>query len=493
MAKTGKPAKRKWGSKTNLHHRAYRFRIIEDADQAAAFARIAGCCRMVYNLGLEQRRTFWRSYCATTGHAIRARDQRDELVELKTEARFLAEVPAHCLQQALVDLDAAFQRFFAGIAGYPTPRRRFENDSFRFPDAAQITWDEANGLLYLPKFGMKGSPCGPLKLFAHRKIKGRLRHVTIIRDGLHWYASIAVGFRKKKRKDAVRDRIAVGEALRIQGIDRGVAVPVACAEPVVFVPDAPKGGGSEAAPAAMATQLLGAAVEDEAARRRTKRLARDLSRKKRGSQNRLKAKKRLASHKARLARRRKDMMRKLAAAIMAGCDIVVFEALRLKSMTASAKGTLESPGTNVRQKAGLNREMRDRGLGMFVRFCEEIAAREGKRVLFVPAPNTSRECAACHHVDGESRDARVFVCTACGHADHADINAAQIVRHRAADQIAALVQQIMDEINFAGGTPAPVCGGLGVARPAKQKDRIARPVKRSSIHRLGGASASAAH
>lgn len=243
----------------------------------------------------------------------------------------------------------------------------------------------------------------------------------------------------------------------------------------------------------IASQLLGEAVEDERARRQTKRLAKKLARKKKGSKNRLKAKRRLASHKARLARRRKDLLRKLAAAIMAGCDIVVFEALRLKAMTASAKGTVEEPGRNVRQKAGLNREMHDRGLGMLVRFCEEIAAREGKRVLFVPAPNTSRECASCHHVDGDSRDARVFVCTACGHEDHADINAATVVRHRAAAEIAALVQQIMDETNFAGGTPVPVCGGLGVARPAKQKDRVARPVKRSASHRLGGAPASAAH
>ena len=493
MAKAKKPARRGHGSTESLHHRAYRFRIVETPEQAASFARIAGCCRLVYNLALEQRRDHGRRYRIATGFWIGSVGQRNELPALKEVAGFLAEAPSHCLQQALIDLHKAFVNFFDGRAAYPKPRRRFENDSFRFPDAKQITWDAANGLLYLPKFGMRKTDAGPLRLVAHRKIKGRIRHVTIIRDGLHWYASIAVGFRKKKRKDAVRDRLLAGDPLRVQGIDRGVAVPVASAAPVSLVPDSPKGSGSKAAPAAIVAQLLGAAVETEAERRKTKRLAKRLSRKKKGSKNRLKAKKRLASHKARLARRRKDLLRKLAAAIMAGCDIVVFEALRLKAMTASAKGTVEEPGRNVRQRAGLNREMRDRGLGMFVRFCEEIAAREGKRVLFVPAPNTSRECAACHTIDGESRDARVFVCTCCGHEDHADINAATVVRHRAAAEIAALVQSIMDETHSAGGTPAPVCGGLGVARPAKQKDRVARPVKRSSGHRLGSASAPAAH
>src|SRR5690606_14465195 len=133
--------------------KALRVRLYPTAEQAVAFARIAGCCRLVYNLGLEQRTHFWRQHKRVTGRAISWISQKRELVELKAEAPFLKEVPAHCLQAALADLDRAYGNFFAGIAGYPRPRRRYENDSFTFTDPAQIRVDRRNRLLILPKFG----------------------------------------------------------------------------------------------------------------------------------------------------------------------------------------------------------------------------------------------------------------------------------------------------------------------------------------------------
>jgi putative transposase len=122
--------------------KAYRFRIYPTAEQEAMFRRISGCCRLVYNLGLEQRRTFWRQYRITQGRHISCAGQRREIKDLKGEAAFLKEVPAHCLQMALVDLDSAFQRFFAGTGGYPRPRRRLRNDSFpsRIRNRSGWTW-----------------------------------------------------------------------------------------------------------------------------------------------------------------------------------------------------------------------------------------------------------------------------------------------------------------------------------------------------------------
>lgn len=111
-------------------------------------------------------------------------------------------------------------------------------------------------------------------------------------------------------------------------------------------------------------------------------------------------------------------------------------------MTASAKGPLAEPGTNVAQKAGLNRGILDKGWGMLVVFLQDIAARDGKRIVFVNPMNTSRECAACGVIDGASRDAQVFACTACGHEDHADLNAVRVLVLRASDQIAARVAEL---------------------------------------------------
>ena len=101
------------------------------------------------------------------------------------------------------------------------------------------------------------------------------------------------------------------------------------------------------------------------------------------------------------------------------------EDLRIRSMTRSAKGTAGAPGQNVRQKAGLNREIMRSGWGLLVRRLEDKAP---DRVEKINPAFTSQRCSACRHVDAKSRESQArFVCTACGFADHADVNAARNV------------------------------------------------------------------
>lgn len=66
------------------------------------------------------------------------------------------------------------------------------------------------------------------------------------------------------------------------------------------------------------------------------------------------------------------------------------------------------------------------------RFIEYKAALEGIPVIIVPAVNTSRECSVCGYVDKENRKTQeVFECLHCGHKEHADLNAAKVIRSRA--------------------------------------------------------------
>ena len=90
---------------------AYRYRIYPDEAQQLLLRRTFGCCRLVYNLALQQRRDFGRK-----GRSIRYNSAANELKALKIDAAFLKETPHHCLQQALRDLDDGFQRFFVGLA-----------------------------------------------------------------------------------------------------------------------------------------------------------------------------------------------------------------------------------------------------------------------------------------------------------------------------------------------------------------------------------------
>ena len=107
------------------------------------------------------------------------------------------------------------------------------------------------------------------------------------------------------------------------------------------------------------------------------------------------------------------------------------EALETKGMTGSAKGTRQSPGSNVRQKAGLNREILATGWGRL----SQMLAYKAPRILEVNPAFTSQTCPECDAVDAASREGRKFQCVACGHADHADVNAARNIRRRGLAQL----------------------------------------------------------
>lgn len=392
--------------------KAFRVRIYPTPEQEVALARIAGCCRLVYNLGLEQRSSFWRQHKANTGRSISWISQKRELTALKEAAPFLAEAPAHCLQSALADLDRAYGNFFAGHAGYPRPRKRFDNDSFTFPDPNQIRIDRSAGLLVLPKFGRTKKDAGPLRVVLHRPIPGRVRRVTISRDGSHWYASILTRTGLRAGKNASTDEIPI-EAGDVIALDRGTVEPVATSD----------------------GRFFGHEIETEKLRRKTRRLQKDLSRTQRGSNRRRKALKRLRTHKARLARRRRDVLHKISSDLARNYRVVVLEDLRIQNMTASARGTVEAPGRNIAQKAGLNRAILDKGWGELDRQLAYKLAWAGGRLIKVDPRNTSRTCGCCGHVDAESRISRDrFLCRSCGYEEHADTNAAhEILRRGLAD------------------------------------------------------------
>ena len=118
-------------------------------------------------------------------------------------------------------------------------------------------------------------------------------------------------------------------------------------------------------------------------------------------------------------------------------------------MTRSAKGTRENPGRSVRQKAGLNREILRSAWGLLVRRLEEKAPG---RVEKIKPHYTSQRCSACGQVDGNSRESQArFVCTACGYACHADVNAA---------------------INIAAGHAVTARGGFRDAGPANREPQL---------------------
>jgi len=90
---------------------------------------------------------------------------------------------------------------------------------------------------------------------------------------------------------------------------------------------------------------------------------------------------------------------------------------RSRNMTRSAKGR------NVRQKAGLNREIMRSGWGLLVKRLED---KVPGRVEKINPAYTSQRCSACGHIAAESRKSQaLFCCVACTYTGNADVNAAK--------------------------------------------------------------------
>jgi transposase len=155
---------------------------------------------------------------------------------------------------------------------------------------------------------------------------------------------------------------------------------------------------------------------------RLHRLQRKLAKAKRGSNRRGRVKTAIAELMARATDRRKDFVEKTSTRLARTFDVIGVEDLNVKAMTRSAKGTIEQPGRNVAQKAGLNRGILANAWGGLVQRLEHKAPG---RVITIRAAYTSQTCNACGHCAAGNRESQaVFCCLACGLKVNADVNAA---------------------------------------------------------------------
>lgn len=368
--------------------RGFRYKLAPAPEQELLFRQFAGVCRVVYNLALEQRRDHWRAFQRATGQRLNYVAQARELTALRAEVDWIAAVSQTCQQQALRDLDRAYGNFFAGRAAYPSPRRKGVNDAFRF-QGREIETRKLNArwsAVRLPKIGW-------VKFRDTRSMRGELKNVTVSLDPLGWHISFA-------REIEHEAPASIAPAV---GIDRGVANTLTLST-----------GEHLSVPASL-----------EAIERHHRAAQRVLARRKRGSNRRRRQLQRCARLSARRSRIRRDWQHKASLDIARRFGTVVLEDLKVRNMTASAKGTVDEPGRNVRQKAGLNRSILNQGWHSFETLLAYKLEERGGALVSVPAAYTSQTCSACGTVDRESRESQaLFLCRQCGFRDHADINAA---------------------------------------------------------------------
>jgi putative transposase len=321
-------------------------------------------------------------------------------------------------QQSLRDFAQATTAFFdpQNPAGRPSWRKAGRNEGFRIVGRRGRQWDvrrlnRKTGEVWIPKVGwvrFRWSRPVPAGVKSYR--------VTMDRAG-RWHLAFA----------AIPDPIPAPGNGDVVGVDRGVTVS-----------------------AALSTgELLHVPSLTAQEQKRLLRLERKLARTRRGSHRRSGVRLAIARLRARETDRRKDWVEKVSTDITRRFDLIRVEDLQIRNMTRSARGTRENPGRNVSQKAGLNRSVLRSGWGLLVRRLEEKAPG---RVEKIKPAFTSQRCSACGHVDPESRESQArFVCSACGYACNADVNAAR---------------------NIAAGHAVTARGGDGAARPANREPQL---------------------
>jgi putative transposase len=360
-----------------------RYRLAPTPEQQAILTGHCVHARYVWNLAVEQQ-SWWRpnrgtvpGYCA----------QAVQLTEARAEFEWLRDGSQMVQQQALRDFAQAMANFFAGTHGEPTWRKEGRNDGFRIvalkPGHVRRLSRKV-GEVRIPKAGW-------VRLRWSRAVPAAKSYrVTCDRAG-RWHIAFA----------AMPEPIPGPATGEVVGIDRGVAVS-----------------------AALSTgELLYCPGLRPAEQARLRRLQRKLARSRKGSHRRHRVKTAIAGLRAREGDRRKDWAEQTSTRLARQFDLIRIEDLNITGMTLSARGTVAQPGRNVRQKAGLNRGILGSGWGLLARRLEDKAP---DRVEKIPPAYTSQRCSECGHVAADSRESQaLFRCTACGHTEHADVNAAK--------------------------------------------------------------------
>jgi len=182
--------------------KTFKYRLKPSRKQKLLCAQFAGSCRWIFNHRLERKKKAYEEEKRSLSYY----DLNNELPVLKRteETIWLKGVHSQVLQQALKDLDSAFQNFFRRVRnketpGFPRFKSKGEKDSFRYPQGVKI---EGNHV-FLPKIGT-------VRFKKSREVEGSLKQTTVILDAGRWYVCFSCEVEEDTRVQELDVQSAVG-------------------------------------------------------------------------------------------------------------------------------------------------------------------------------------------------------------------------------------------------------------------------------------------
>lgn len=351
--------------------RAYKYRFYPTDEQAKNLAQTFGCVRFIYNWSLNKRK---RAYF-DEGIKLRTKDFSAALTDLKKAegTRWLSEVSSVPLQQALRHLDDAYKRFFKKQAGYPSFKKKHHVQSATYTDNAFTLKDST---LTLAK------QTEPLPVVWSRPLPENAKpsSVTISKDKAgRYFVSILV-------EEDIQP---------LKPVEQHIGVDVGLKSFVVL-----STGESIANPKYYAHE-----------EKRLARVQRQLAKKRKGSKNRDKARKKVARLHARIADKRRDYQHKLSTKLIRENQTVCVESLAVKNMLKNHK---------------LAKAISDVGWSEFLRQLEYKSAWYGRTFVKIDRwYPSSKTCSVCGYLlETLTLDVREWICEQCGVYHDRDVNAA---------------------------------------------------------------------
>jgi putative transposase len=363
-------------------HRAYKTELNPNNKQVTMFQKNCGAARFAYNWALDQRIKFYETEKKSTNYI----EQSRELTKLKkTDFPWMYEVSANSTQEALRDLDEAFQNFFRrvkqkkGKVGFPKFKsKRNSKQSFRLKGFIYV---ESNRIK-LPRIGWVR-----LKENDYIPIDAKILSVTVSQQAGRWFCSVLT----EQEKDEIQKNTN-GDVI---GIDFGIKQLATCSNKIVF--ENPKAYRTH--------------------QKKLKRTQKEVSRRKLGGANRQKSKQKLQRIHYKISNIRKDVIHKMTTAVArTKPSVVIIEDLQIKNMLKNRK---------------LSKSLSDASFGEIRRQFEYKSKWYGFDLKIVDKffPS-SKTCSCCGSIKQDLKlSDRIYHCSVCGFELDRDMNAALNLEH----------------------------------------------------------------
>jgi len=356
-----------------MTERAYRYRFYPKPEQEQLLRRTMGCVRLVYNKALHERIEAWYNaqerigYNQTSGMLTQWKKQED--------LQYLNEVSCVPLQQGLRNLQKAFSNFWAGRAKYPCFKKKRSGGTAEFTRSA-FRWKDEQ--LWLAKCSE------PLPIRWSRTLPNGCEPstVTVRLDASgRWFVCLLVNDLTVK---------ALPQLDKAVGLDAGVTTLIATSD----------------------SEKIANPKHFKRLRAKLRQAQKALSRARKGSNNREKARRKVAKIQASIADARKDFLHKLTTRLVRENQTIAVEDLAVKNMMKNRK---------------LSGAIADCSWAELVRQLEYKCQWYGRTLVKIDRwfPSSKR-CAHCGYIiDKLPLDVREWVCPKCASHHDRDINAAQ--------------------------------------------------------------------